>query len=184
MEQSWSLDLEKELIKKTKRNSRYFEAIYDQYFDRIYRFIYKKVSDETLAEEFTSDTFYKALLKIKSYDEERLSFSSWLYKIALNEMRMYFRKSKTRSFVFCTEELMRELAVDDPGDALTEELGILESVLLRLPEQDLAILELRFYENMPFKDIADIQQLSEGAVKMRTKRAITKLREEFAHADR
>lgn len=183
MEQAWSLGLEKELIKRTKRNSKHFEAIYDQYFNKIYRFIYKKVSDELLAEEFTSDTFYKALLKIKSYDEDRLSFSSWLYKIALNEIRMYFRKAKTSNFVFCIEDLIRELTSEKSGDVCDEDLEILEKALLSLPKQDLAILELRFYENMPFRDIAEIQELSEGAVKMRVQRAIKKLREEFADAD-
>ncbi len=170
--------LERELIKKSKRNSRYFEAIYDQYFNRIYRFTFKKVANEILAEEFTSETFYKALLKIRSYDEDRLTFSAWLFKIALNEIRMYFRKNQRSQYVISIDDLLREL-IDEPGGITPSDKTHLEHALSTLPEQDLSILELRFYENMPYKDIADLCELSEGAVKMRVKRTINKLREDF-----
>ena len=178
MKEPWSLSLERELIKKSKRNSKYFEAIYDQYFNRIYRFAYKKVANEVLAEEFTSETFYKALLKIRSYDEDRLTFSSWLYKIALNEIRMYFRKNQSAQYVISIDDLLREL-IDEPGGVTPSDKSHLEHTLSNLPEKDLSILELRFYDNMPFKDIAELCDLSEGAVKMRVKRTIHKLREDY-----
>ncbi len=171
--------LERELIIKTRRDSQFFEAIYDQYFNRIYRFTYKKVANEILAEEFTSETFYKALLKISSYDEERLSFSSWLFKIALNEIRMYFRKNQQTQYVISLDDLLREL-IDEPGGVTPSDKAHLEQALAALPEKDLSILEMRYYENMPFKDIAELFELSEGAVKMRVKRTIKKLREDFA----
>lgn len=178
MKEPWSLALERELIKKSKRNSKHFEAIYDQYFNRIYRFTYKKVANDILAEEFTSETFYKALLKIRSYDEDRLTFSSWLFKIALNEIRMYFRKSQSSQYVISIDELLRELIDESEGVSPSDKLH-LEQALSTLPEKDLSILELRFYENMPFKDIAELCDLTEGAVKMRVKRTINKLREDF-----
>lgn len=83
---------EKEWIERAKENPRWFEPLYDKYFSQIFRFLHKRHADEIITAELCSEVFYKALTKIKYYKDKGFPFSSWLYKIALNESNQAFRK--------------------------------------------------------------------------------------------
>jgi RNA polymerase sigma-70 factor (ECF subfamily) len=59
--------------------------LYEKYFDQIYKFIFLKTFDKELTEDLTSQTFLKAIDKIKSFkNDENANFRAWLYRVAYN----------------------------------------------------------------------------------------------------
>ncbi len=175
MIEDWSLEKERILLKKAKKEPELFGEIYQFYFDKIHRYVSLKVSnDSVVANELVSNVFYKALVKLNRYDEKRMSFSPWLYKIALNEVRMYFRKNKSGNFLFRLSDMEELLFIDsDDGSERKEDLVMHIS---SLKEEELSIIELRFYESFSFKELGEVFNKSEEAIKMKTHRIIQKLK--------
>jgi len=88
------------IVQEAKRDSSKFEPLYREYYGEMMSFVMSKTGDLHLAEELVSNCFFKALQKINTYHPSEKGFLSWLYTIAINEVRMHYRKSKTRSFGF------------------------------------------------------------------------------------
>src|SRR5437588_13020280 len=82
---------ERELVERAKEDPEAFGALYDRYFPQIYRFTYSRVRDQSLAEDVTSEVFFKALRNIKRYTYSGHPFSAWLYHIALNAVADHYR---------------------------------------------------------------------------------------------
>ena len=89
------LDNELELIKASQNGqNEAFGELYDEYIQRIYKFIYFKTHHRESAEDLTSRVFIKAFEKIKTYNEGKSSFSVWLYRIARNTVIDHYRTNK------------------------------------------------------------------------------------------
>ena len=87
-------DSEKALVERAKKEPEAFGILFDKYYDQIYRYILHRTADKDLADDLTADTFHKALEKLWRYNWMNLPFSAWLYRIAINEVRGYYRKNK------------------------------------------------------------------------------------------
>ena len=99
-------DIQSEIeeIESAKKDSRKFEVLYNRYHEQIFRYLYARVDNKHLASDLTSQVFYKAMLNIENYTFKGVPFASWLYRIAFNEMNMYFRKeAKIRTVNIETE---------------------------------------------------------------------------------
>ena len=169
---------ESEVIALAKKQSRYFGVLYDRYFDQIFRFVFKKLGgQEDLAGDLTQQTFMKAMANIEKYEDRGLPFSSWLYRIAQNEVLMYFRKSKKNFEVAIDENRVMDLA----GEAnISNSMSIddqerLMEMLNDLKEDQIELIELRFFQEMSFKEIADIYNITEANAKMRTYRILERI---------
>ncbi len=169
---------ESEVIALAKKQSRYFGVLYDRYFDQIFRFVFKKLGgQEDLAGDITQQAFMKAMANIEKYEDRGLPFSSWLYRIAQNEVLMYFRKVKKNVEVAIDENRIMDLA----GEAnLSNSMSIgdqerLVEMLNDLKEDQIAIIELRFFQEMSFKEIAEIYNITEANAKMRTYRILERI---------
>lgn len=175
MSNDWSLEKERILLKTAKKEPEVFGEVYRFYFNKIHRYVSLKVSnDSALANELVSNVFYKALVKLNRYDENRMSFSPWLYKIALNEIRMHFRKNQSGNFLFRLSDMEEVFSLDaDEGSERKEDLA---KHIATLKEEELSIIELRFYENFSFKELGEVFNKSEEAIKMKTHRIIKKLK--------
>ena len=77
----------------------FFEQIYDDYKDKIYEFIFYKVSNKELAEDLTSDVFISVYKNLHRYDAEKSFITTWLYAIAYNRLKNYY---KSRTFTILT----------------------------------------------------------------------------------
>ena len=170
---------ENEIIERSKNDVRAFGEIYEKYFDRIYNFIYRQTDDEEIAGDLCSQTFVNALHSLKKYKFMGFPFSAWLYKIAGNEVNKHYRKNKKQK-VFSLEEAKVKEIVEQSDDAWDEELiQRLLNYMKDLPTDMLQVLELRFFEDKDFKEIAFILDMTESGAKMRTYRALDKLRLHF-----
>ena len=167
------------ILERSRRDPRAFGELYEKYFDRIFNFIYRQTDDEDLAADLCSQTFLNALRNVGRYEFRGYPFSAWLYKIATNEINKHYRKQKTEK-VFSIEEIrIRELIDQAQVEWDEEVIARLMNYLKELPTEMLEVLELRFYEDKDFREIAFILDITESGAKMRTYRALDRLRRNF-----
>ncbi len=162
------------LIEEAKQSPEAFRPLYDKYYEQVFRFIYKKIEEEEVAADLTSAVFLKALLSVKSYRHQGFSFGAWLYKIALNEMLLYFRENKRQRNVMLAPDFLNSL--EPSGE---EEKGImlnkLSNAIQELNEYEIQLIELKFWEKKSYKEIAFLMELSLSNVKVKMHRLYRKL---------
>ena len=153
-----------------------FSFLYDAYIEKIYRFVYYKTHHKETAEDLTSDTFLKALEKINSFKEG--SFQAWLFKIARNTVIDYYRKKKSVVDIDDVWDLGKSDNILKDLE-MKEKLEKVYSSFSKLNSVQREIVLLRIWENMPYKEIAEIVGKKEGACKMIFTRAIGQLKNEI-----
>ncbi len=174
---------EYEIIERSKQDPRAFAELYETYFDRIYYFLLRQTGDEDVAGDLCSQTFVNVLHHLPRYEFRGLPFSAWLYKIATNEVNKHYRKKKGKKIFSIEEARIRELVErTDPSSGSDWDEEIIQRLLTHLkdlPTEMLQVLELRFFEDKDFREIAFILDVTESGAKMRTYRALDKLRKHF-----
>jgi RNA polymerase sigma-70 factor (ECF subfamily) len=167
------------ILDRSKKDPKAFGELYEKYFDRIFSFIYRQTDDEDLTADLSSQTFLTALKNVDRYEFRGVPFSAWLYKIASNEVNKHYRKKK-RTQVFSIEETRVRELMEQANEGYDEEMiQRLMEFLKELPTDMLRVLELRFFEDKDFKEIAFILDITESGAKMRTYRAMDRLRKNF-----
>ena len=167
------------ILDRSKKNPQAFGELYEKYFDRIFNFIYRQTDDEDLTADLCSQTFLIALKNVERYQFRGVPFSAWLYKIASNEVNKHYRK-QTQTKVFSIEEMRIRELMEQANEGYDEEIiQRLMDYLRELPTEMLQVLELRFFEDKDFKEIAFILDITESGAKMRTYRALDRLRKYF-----
>ena len=149
-----------------------FEVLVERYQRPLYAFVVRLVRDQHLAADIVQATFLQAYTRLAQF-EERSSFSTWLHQIALNEFRARRRA------------LRREVALDDSDvsqQAAPESAAVgwkhkLESLVARLPLRQRSVLVLRVFRDMAFKEIAEVEGISENSAKVNYHHAVTRLRQ-------
>lgn len=170
---------EQKIVERSKKDSNAFGVLYEKYFDRIYNYLYRQTDDEELAGDLCSQTFINALNNLGRYEFRGLPFSAWLYKIAGNEVNKHYRKTKGKK-IFSIEEVKLKELVEQADESWDEELvQQVMNYMSDLPTDMIQVLELRFFEDKDFKEIAFILDITESGAKMRTYRALDKLRTNF-----
>jgi RNA polymerase sigma-70 factor (ECF subfamily) len=163
-------------IRLAKRDALQFAPLYNKYHEAVFRFIYARMDDKDAAADLTSQVFLKALLKLNKYEYRGLPFSAWLFRIAINELNMFFRKAKAERCIIAdtsslqaVEEEIRNDGLDIHHEKMLESLG-------SLPEDELLLIEMRFFEKRPFKEIGEILSITENNAKVKTYRILDKLK--------
>lgn len=165
------------IIKKSRTDPGQFTPLYEKYYRMIYSYAFKKLAGDERAADITADTFFKAMTRIYQF-KPGYSFSAWLYKIALNEIRMHFRKMKKENYLFRTEAIVESLHLPESpgrGDGFEQ----VEKCLLSLGEKDLILLELRFYQDLKFREIAEVLGIGEEGAKKKMQRLLNKLQKQL-----
>ncbi|MFT6924176.1 MAG: RNA polymerase sigma-70 factor (ECF subfamily) [Crocinitomicaceae bacterium] len=169
---------ESEIIALAKKKSKYFGVLYDRYFDQIFRFVFKRLGgNEDVAGDLTQQTFIKAMANLEKYEDRGFPFSSWLYRIAQNEVSMFFRQEKKNISVSIDENRLQDMAGEanlSSHMSVEQQEMLVECVNGLKPEQQ-DLIELRFFQAMSFKEIAEIYDITEANAKMRTYRILEKL---------
>jgi RNA polymerase sigma-70 factor (ECF subfamily) len=171
------IESEERLIKAAQSDPKDFEALYKNYYERIANFLYRRVENKELAFELTSNVFYNALNNLSKYRFEGVPFSAWLFRIAGNEVNLWYRKNKDQRTVSIDLDGLKELS-----DNLEEESSSAETdsslfgALQSLDPEDMELINMRYFEKRSFKEICDITTLKESAVKMKVYRILEKLK--------
>ena len=166
-------------IELAKKNPRNFEVLYNRYYEQIFRYLYSRVDNKHLASDLTSQVFYKAMLNIDNYSFKGVPFASWLYRIAFNEMNMYFRKDAKSRTVNIESHQIEGLFEEIEEELYSEEKEKLVKVLASLSDERLSLIEMRFFEKRSFKDIADIMGITENNAKVKVYRTLDKIKKHF-----
>lgn len=170
--------LEARQIEEAKKDPKCFEPLYKKYYERILRFVYKRMENLEDTREITSGVFVKALSGIGRYRHRGHPFSSWLYRIALNEIAQFYRNASKLRVVSIDSYGIHRIA-DEAGKS-GQNLGpVLARALQQLKEEEMHLLELRFFEDRPFAEVGAILDITENHAKVKTYRVLDKLREIF-----
>jgi RNA polymerase sigma-70 factor, ECF subfamily len=168
---------EESLIRRAQQRDQVaLTQLYEENFDRIYRYIVLKIGDRTEAEDMTQQVFLNAIQSIGSYSWKGMPFSSWLYRIAHNQIVDHLRKKSRRITVPLDESI--PAGEDDPRK--TAELKIeIEEVTAAAKELTAAqqeVISLRFGGELSIAEVAKTMGKSEGAIKALQHSAIAALR--------
>ncbi|OGZ02291.1 MAG: hypothetical protein A2430_02470 [Candidatus Liptonbacteria bacterium RIFOXYC1_FULL_36_8] len=174
------LENEEKLIKLAKSGkAESFGFLYDSYHEKIYRFIYLKVSHKEEAEDITHQVFLSAWQNIKNYSSKGFPFSSWLYQIAKNKVIDHYRSAKPKiSIELVSEKNLETNLIADPTSSTNfDEMESVKKAIEKLTPEQQDVLIMRFIEDLPIKEVALTLNKTPGAVKLIQFRAVNKLKQ-------
>lgn len=175
-----SLEEEALLIAAAKRNINDYEAIYNLFYEAVFRFIFRRIDEEQQSADLTSQVFLKGMDHIDRYEHRGISYLAWLYRTASNEINAFYRlETKNRVISLGESEIERIFSEDEP-DFMNEKIKLIIQFLEKLSSDEITILELKYFENQSFKEIGYVLGKKESNVKMKLYRALDKLKAMFA----
>ncbi len=163
-------------IQAAQENPARFRPLYDRYFEQIFQYIFNRTQDEETCADLCSQVFLKAIQRLSDYTFRGVPFSAWLFRIAANEVAQFYRHSKKMRVVSVEESSLGDMLDEMEEDDLEAYRELLVPALDELKESDLEIIELRFFEHRPFKEIADLLNITESNAKVRTYRVLERLK--------
>jgi RNA polymerase sigma-70 factor, ECF subfamily len=175
------LDIEVTRIFKAKKDIREFDYLYRKYFPKINNFVFHRVCDEDVKNEIVSNVFFKAMKKLnmfRIFDVNKVTFSAWLYRIAVNEINQYFRNSKRHINLKNSYKHNYVEPVKDEKQPINYE--IVKNYMQNLSDTDQNLISLRYFEKQSYQELSEIFKKSEGALKVKLHRALNKLRDSMS----
>jgi RNA polymerase sigma-70 factor (ECF subfamily) len=166
-------------VQFAKKDPRGFEPLYNKYYEQIFRYIYQRMDDKETAHDVTSQVFLKALNNIQKYEYRGVPFASWLYRIAKSELYQSFRDKKSRRTVNVESMHLFEMIEDWEEDTSDENRKILLNIISKLNEEEVQMVELRFFEKRSFREIGEILEITENNAKVKAHRVVKKMRKIF-----
>jgi RNA polymerase sigma-70 factor (ECF subfamily) len=167
--------------KRDKTEAReYKEAIlanlYDEYYDRIARYVFTRVGDRAEAEDMAGEVFLRALESLDSYQERGIPMQAWLFRIAHNLVVDYFRRVSRATTVPIDD--VQLTADSDPQKMAETNITLTEvaDAMDRLTPAQRQVIELRFFGGLTSQEAGQVWDKSSGAVREMQSAAIRQLR--------
>ena len=166
-----------------------FEILTKRHLKPVYNFLYRLTrGDGPLTDDLTQETFFKVWKNIKKFDKEK-SFKTWLFAIAKNSARDFWKKKKTLPFSLFEnsegynklEEVAENSALPDEVLERVESAKELEDKLKLLSKKHETILLLRYKDDLSLSEIAQTLSLPYNTIKSQHQRALLALKEVFMH---
>ncbi len=151
-------------------------GLYEEYYDKIARYVYVHIGDREEAEDIAGEVFLKALKSLKSYREQGVPMQGWLFRIAHNLTVDHLRKMDKRGTVPIDSVVL--VANDNPIDTAEKNIEFeraTEAMKLLTAEQR-EVINLRFFGGFTSKEVGGILSKSDGAVREMQRAAIERLR--------
>ena len=153
-----------------------FNLLVREYQERIYWHVRKMVLDHEDADDLVQEIFIKVWKNLSKFREDSKLYT-WVYRIATNEC-LNFLKKKKRRFFLPIHDLEGELAekLTSSIDPSTDEIEMkLQKAILKLPDKQRIVFNMKYYDEMKFADIAEITVTSIGALKASYHHAVKKI---------
>lgn len=155
-----------ELYKEDGKGNYAFNLIVGKYSERLYWHIRKMVASHDDANDLLQNTFIKAWKALPEFREESKLFT-WLYRIATNEVLTFLKRKQVRSFLSLTDysKTLENVLESDTyfnGDAAQKAL---HKAILKLPEKQRIVFNMRYFEELKYEEISEILGTSAGALK-------------------
>jgi RNA polymerase sigma factor (sigma-70 family) len=160
-----------------------FNLLVRKYQQKVYWHLRKMVIDHDDADDLTQDTFIKIYRSINSFREDSQLYT-WIYRIATNECLTFLQKKKRRFFLpigDITADLERKIDTSPhvSGDEVQRRL---QKALLKLPEKQRLVFNMKYFDDMSYEQISQITGTTVGALKSSYHHAVKKI-EEFLEQD-
>lgn len=165
-----------------------FNVIFDRYHKPIYNFIKKQVAERESVEDLAQEVFMRVFKSAKNFDVTK-KFSSWIYKIALNEVKRHWKRTGSRQTFSLNVPVGDEGGDSERGDFLEDQRIApeasteqklfsrdLKTLIDRLPEKQKTVVLLKVYNELTFEEIAEICECPLSTVLSRMRYAVSKLR--------
>jgi len=159
-------------------------TLINRYQSRIFGFIYSKVNDRDIADDYFQETFIRVIntLKSKKYYDEKGKFLSWVLRIANNLIVDDFRKNKNIKMLRDTEEfsifsIIKDATPSVESNLISNQIGFdLRKIIDELPLDQQEVLKMRFFQEMTFKEISEATNVSMNTSLGRMRYAINNMR--------
>lgn len=155
-----------------------FDEIYEEYYKKIYRYVSYRVNNTSDIEDIVSKIFLKIYSKIDSYNKETGNISPWIFTIAGNTVKDYYRKNSIRKF-FSLDSLEKEPEYDfsiEENTEKQEEFLKLREAVKKLSKKDRDLVSLKYGAELSYKEIAEIMDITETYVGVRLHRCLKELK--------
>jgi RNA polymerase sigma-70 factor (ECF subfamily) len=154
-----------------------FGQLYDHYHVSVYRFVYYRVGSVALAEDLTSETFFRALRGMGSFRWQGKDFGAWLMTIARNLTTDHFKSGRTRLETPTDDMSAHDGVTEGPETSVLASLTneALLGALTELPHEQQECLVMRFLQGLSIAETATVLGRSEGAVKQLQLRGVRNL---------
>lgn len=166
-------------IQAAQENPRYFRPLYNRYYESVFRFVLRRTSDEALTADLCSQIFLKAMENLQKYQHRGVPFSAWLFRIASNEVAQHFRNVQKSRVVHVEERTLGEVVEEIEEDDFELDRQQLLEALETLKPDDMQLIEMRFFEQRPFKEVAEILGITENNAKVKTYRILQRMKKKL-----
>ena len=180
------LEQERALVERARYDPKAFGELYDQNYGRIFGYVLRRTASVAVAQDVTSDVFFKALTNLRRFRWQGVPFSAWLYRIASHEITNHYRKIGRDT----AHAVKSARFGDTSGNPLSSEVVRAEDILMRheeylslhesiaqLPLKYQEVITLRFFEDEQIREIALMLGKREGTVKSLLHRGLKRMRE-------
>ena len=171
---------ENDIVEAAKKDPKQFVVLYTKYYEQIFRYIHQRMDDKEMAFDITSQVFLKAMINLPKYKYKGVPFSSWLYRIAMSEVYQSFKDKKSTRTVNVDTSNVEDIIEEVEEDNTVEMREALIKVIGNLPEVELQIIEMRYFEKRSYREIGDILGMTENNAKVKAYRIIEKLKKSFS----
>lgn len=168
---------ERLLVEAAQRDPARFADLYECNFERVYAYVSRRLTDRGAAEDVTAEVFHQALANLDRFEWRGTPFVAWLLRIAANAIVDYWRKA-SREQQLAEEDGPESFPVNAENIERVERRAMLFRLVRTLPDDQRRVVEMRFAEEKPIREIARELGRTEGSIKQLQFRAIQSLREQ------
>ena len=175
---------EKKLVLIAKQDRKNFKHLYNLYYERIFLFLLRRSENENIAQDLTQQTFIKAMINIEKFEFKGFPFSSWLYRIGLNELNLYYRNNKKKRAISIDSNELPELTEELPNESnpsFTSENLI--KAFNFLSEAEVTLVEMKYFEKRSHQEISEILGITVANAKVKLHRIIKKMKNKIMEAN-
>jgi RNA polymerase sigma-70 factor (ECF subfamily) len=169
------------LVVSARTDREAFGRLYEAYYERILRYCLRRLYRQSVAEDVCGEVFLYVARKMRSFrGTTEQDFRRWLYRIATTEVNAYLRRTKRR------QELWDKALQNDrlsPSNAVTNDNAyegldwpVVYQAISQLSTKQQTVITLRLFDDMPYKEIADVLNVRPGTARVTYNRAIKRLR--------
>jgi RNA polymerase sigma-70 factor (ECF subfamily) len=172
-------DEDQMLVSAARQDTEAAGRLFDKYYSEILGYIYHCTLDGTVAEDLTSNVFLAVFRYLGRYKWRQVPFRAWLYRIATNEVRMYWRRQKRTKIISIQPDGDEYAAEPSAADSLeaAEKYRLLHKALLELRMKYRTVIILRYFEDKTIAEICEITGRKEGTVKSQLHRGLALLQD-------
>lgn len=169
---------ERLLVEAAQRDPARFADLYEHNFARVYAYVSRRLAERCAAEDVTAEVFHQALANLDRFEWRGTPFVAWLLRIAANAIVDYWRRT-SREQQLADEDGPESFPVNAENIEQVECRAMLFRLVATLPGDQRRVIEMRFAEERPIREIALEMGRTEGSIKQLQFRAIQSLREKM-----